>query len=1764
MKNRTFKKAISAFLCALLIFSSVAVGASAVDFTSPEDMYLISKTDSRIAPGVTESKVVTNGKDGDSQVMGYAVEVDTKNPTTGFAVGYNDYNATQWKLQTVRRQAAAIEKKRGVNVVAAFNADIYNMQTGEPTGCLVMNGTPYKAGIGRPYFAVMKDGTYKIGSSMTQEILNNCTEAVSGFFTLLENGQRTAMGAADDGLVPKTAVGIKADGKVILYCADGRNYPVSVGLSNKKLCDIMIGLGCVDVLNLDGGGSTTYAAKYEGSTTLEVANNPSDGVERNVASSLFVLSSAKPTGEFDHASMLPNNELYTPESTVQFSAKGVDSSGAAANLPADGKFVLADESAALGTITDDGLFTSNGTAGEVKVNYVTGNAVCGTTSVSIVVPDTLYVPNHEVSLGFEDTTDFGIIGKYKSRTVQMKAGDINWAIADFDGNDLGESAGKFDGLTFTTVDGKTINANVTATLKFDSNVSVTIKTIIGAMPVVMYDFEYTTDKEEAENSNGELKYIPSYRLPRYDKYKGTNYYVQAAEFYEEGYPLFSWPNGSLADQDSMKSTIVSKDDGEPVRFGNKSLRIDYDYSSYNKISNSNNYLRVTSPDYYFEGSPTAIGCWVYVPEGTANFALYLNCANKDLFTASNKLDSSCHMPVTRVVDPSTGKEVLGGIDWTGWKYVEFDLSNTSLAQNAGSAKAPFGFYQGCGVFWISYQPGDNRGDKTASRIYLDNIQLIYGANVDDTVNPEILSMHSIGKNINKDGSTVFDKATNTFTATFKDDDGKYATGIDTSEVKMYIDGVDETENCAIVESDGEIHLYDKTLSDGVHSLKVSVADKFGNKTEETRYFTVAANQGKTEVSLIAENTPILGKEFVLDIIANDNTVESADVELKLLSSFVKYWNTFKVEAGENYAFDGEATYDAKDDVIGFKLNKKADASSDSNVIAKVIISVPTDVPKGLEATYRVSKGALTFTDGSKGSFAGKITVTCSSILEVEIETMVVGSTGGYIDVTDNDGNAVAGANIYTSDNTHLGTTDENGRFFTNVFVDTVKNISIYAEKDGDRSFLTTSQSFKSGGTEDGLPTFVKLNAAKNPESTQSISWMASPLTSADKAVAEYASKADYEANGEVAFKTADGKSRLVELSSSAMLDTNYAVRINAVRITGLKADTEYVYRVGDGEKMSDLKTFETTKKNRGVNFFVIGDTQAKDTTNTDQITKILGESGVKYDFGIQTGDAVDNGGNYEMWANIAQVFSGDFLGNQDLVQVLGNHEYYGDDDASTANAYFDLSDDEEAPAYYSTQYGNVYVAVINYGTKRYDEAVKWIKKDAAKSDATWKILTLHEPPYYTNPSAANEGAAQKIRDLADYVGFDVVFAGHDHSYSRTAPQKAGKVDEDGTIYYICGSTGEKSYEVVKNDSFNFEICTNGYNAAYITAEATDTELSLTTYDYTGSEAVILDSFTKTKKSDCAKNGHTAAYDNGEMYCSVCGYPIDAKTYTGFARDVETGRNMYFLGGEKKTGWFQLGKDAYYFDENGLGFVGEHKIGEVKGTFRFDNDGRQIGAVFEKFDGGTRAFRGSNTSVLVGWHEIEGELYYFSRSNGAMRTGRATVTVRTGQKLNYVFSKDGKLQRGAFYETADGTVYYWGSEMVGGWQEIDGDKYYFDPETHIMADDTTEIDGKLYAFNQQGILVHEGAHNWVDKVAVIKPNCTVDGQDRYTCSICKSHKFESVKATGHVDKDADGVCDECHFKMDFNSSTNNFLYRFFQRILFVFRLIGMKIKGIFKK
>ena len=59
-----------------------------------------------------------------------------------------------------------------------------------------------------------------------------------------------------DGRQPRSAIGMRQDGTLVLYAADGRQSGYSVGLSEKDLADELLRQGCVWAVNVDGGGST--------------------------------------------------------------------------------------------------------------------------------------------------------------------------------------------------------------------------------------------------------------------------------------------------------------------------------------------------------------------------------------------------------------------------------------------------------------------------------------------------------------------------------------------------------------------------------------------------------------------------------------------------------------------------------------------------------------------------------------------------------------------------------------------------------------------------------------------------------------------------------------------------------------------------------------------------------------------------------------------------------------------------------------------------------------------------------------------------------------------------------------------------------------------------------------------------------------------------------------------------------------------------------------------------------------------------------------------------------------------------------------------------------------------------------------------------------------------------------------------------------------------------------------------------------------------
>jgi exopolysaccharide biosynthesis protein len=90
---------------------------------------------------------------------------------------------------------------------------------------------------------------------------------------------------------PRTAVGITKKGEILWITSDGRAKEAA-GMSLFELSRLMAALGCIEAINLDGGGSTTLWV--EGTTQTGIVNMPCDDKvfdefgERKVSNVLLV------------------------------------------------------------------------------------------------------------------------------------------------------------------------------------------------------------------------------------------------------------------------------------------------------------------------------------------------------------------------------------------------------------------------------------------------------------------------------------------------------------------------------------------------------------------------------------------------------------------------------------------------------------------------------------------------------------------------------------------------------------------------------------------------------------------------------------------------------------------------------------------------------------------------------------------------------------------------------------------------------------------------------------------------------------------------------------------------------------------------------------------------------------------------------------------------------------------------------------------------------------------------------------------------------------------------------------------------------------------------------------------------------------------------------------------------------------------------------------------------------------------------------------
>lgn len=388
------------------------------------------------------------------------------------------------------------------------------------------------------------------------------------FHLLMEDGVPTAA-IGDTAIHPRTSMGIKEDGSVVLMQNDGRQFGWANGLSFAEMVDYMKTLGVVTLFNFDGGGSSTIQVTIPGEERAQILNRPSDGGERaNTNALLFIAKEVPvPGNPVEKLHLYPDKDkdfstktLLLENSIQKFDLKATDSNFYKASL--EGKTItykVENESGSnIGTVTNNGVFTANAGKGKGRIVASVGDI---TASYDIELVDEITSIETDLTIlsvapGRTVAMDFRAF--YNSVPVMLSNESLTFKL---DPEDIGSVSS--DGI-FTATEGSGVGDLIISYKDY----SFTLPVEVGKMPAEIVDFETDIFSE------GWLKYYTN--IPA---------------------------NGGAGD-------ISINRDERFIKHGDGSLRIDYDFAT--KPLTSTVALEIGKSGYItLEGQPTAIGAWVY-------------------------------------------------------------------------------------------------------------------------------------------------------------------------------------------------------------------------------------------------------------------------------------------------------------------------------------------------------------------------------------------------------------------------------------------------------------------------------------------------------------------------------------------------------------------------------------------------------------------------------------------------------------------------------------------------------------------------------------------------------------------------------------------------------------------------------------------------------------------------------------------------------------------------------------------------------------------------------------------------------------------------------------------------------------------------------------------------------------------------------------------------------------------------------------------------
>lgn len=172
----------------------------------------------------------------------------------------------------------------------------------------------------------------------------------------------------------------------------------------------------------------------------------------------------------------------------------------------------------------------------------------------------------------------------------------------------------------------------------------------------------------------------------------------------------------------------------------------------------------------------------------------------------------------------------------------------------------------------------------------------------------------------------------------------------------------------------------------------------------------------------------------------------------------------------------------------------------------------------------------------------------------------------------------------------------------------------------------------------------------------------------------------------------------------------------------------------------------------------------------------------------------------------------------ELHSVTGNHDALADDGGLAQLQQLGMTG-----FWWSERIGDVLLIGLDSNQVDNPDQLAWMEATLAGSDAPWKIVAVHHPPY----SAGYQGSAKDVRNtfspVFERTGVQLVLSGHEHDYQRTA-------EINGVTYLISGGgagtrrTGDRSYTAYSASTMNF-VDLNIY-ADHILIRAVDHEFEV--------------------------------------------------------------------------------------------------------------------------------------------------------------------------------------------------------------------------------------------------------------------------------------------------------------------------------------------------